>query len=63
MRLGQASDDPRPKDCYNRPLALGRFQQHDPHSEFLFPPPADAIEEAAGSKQAQRTLFDGLDES
>ncbi|MEW6578934.1 MAG: DUF1848 domain-containing protein [Chloroflexota bacterium] len=33
--------------CYavqNRDLAQRRFRQHDPNSEFLFPPPAGAIE-------------------
>jgi hypothetical protein len=56
--------------CYsvqNRPLALERFRQHDPHSEFLFPPPAGAIEGTNSPKpnpeRVEPTLFDGLDES
>jgi hypothetical protein len=34
--------------CYavqNRDLALGRYREHDPVSEFLFPPPPSAVEE------------------
>jgi len=49
--------------CYavqNRPLALERYHQHDPLSEFLFPPPHDAIESKASSQRVELTLFDQL---
>ena len=51
--------------CYavkNRELALQRFRRHDPDSEFLFPPPADAVEASAKSERVELTLFDSLDE-
>jgi hypothetical protein len=51
--------------CYavkNRDLALERFRQHDPDSEFLFPPPADAVEAPEKPDRVERTLFDSLDE-
>jgi hypothetical protein len=47
--------------CYsvqNRALALERFRQHDPESEFLFPPPADAVEAPTKAKRVQLSLFD-----
>lgn len=46
--------------CYavqNKPLALSRYRDHDPLSEFLFPPPGGAIENSA-STEIQRSLFD-----
>jgi len=52
--------------CYavqNRPLALQRFRQHDPTSEFLFAPSADAAEAPAAPKQVSLPLFDLLDET
>ncbi len=51
--------------CYavrNRPLALERYKQHDPASEFLFPPPAGATEEAPAPTRRELPLFDGLTE-
>lgn len=51
--------------CYavkNRELALERFRQHDPDSEFLFPPPADAVESPEKPERVELTLFDSLDE-
>lgn len=51
--------------CYavqNRSLALERFRKHDPESEFLFPPPPDAIEPAPTSKRIELGLFDSLNE-
>jgi hypothetical protein len=50
--------------CYsvlNRNLALNRFRQHDPGSEFLFPPPADAVEPPLNAKRVELSMFDGLD--
>jgi Domain of unknown function (DUF1848) len=52
--------------CYavqNRQLALDRFRQHDPQSEFLFPPPADAVEPTTKPKRVQLSLFDSPEES
>src|SRR6185437_13574441 len=49
--------------CYsvqNRPLALERFRRHDPESEFLFPPPADAVEPPPKAKRVELSLFDNL---
>lgn len=49
--------------CYsvqNRPLALERFRQHDPESEFLFPPPADAVEPPPKAKRVELSLFDSI---
>lgn len=51
--------------CYavkNRELALQRFRQHDPESEFLFPPPADAVEAPTKPYRVELSLFDKLDE-
>ncbi len=51
--------------CYavqNRPLALDRFRQHQPESEFLFPPPEGASEEVPKQKRVELSLFDGLTE-
>lgn len=51
--------------CYavqNRPLALERFRRHDPESEFLFPPPADAVEPPAKPKRVELSLFDSMEE-
>lgn len=51
--------------CYsvqNRPLALERFRHHDPESEFLFPPPRGATEEAPKPKRVELSLFDGRTE-
>jgi hypothetical protein len=51
--------------CYavqNRPLALERFRQHDPTSEFLYPPPPGATEEAPKSRRVELSLFDNLEE-
>jgi hypothetical protein len=42
--------------CYavrNRELAAARYKRHDPHSEFLFPPPAGAVE----ATEAELPLF------
>ena len=50
--------------CYavrNRELALARHRQHDPRSEFLFPPPPDALEEEQQSQPSQSTLFPFFD--
>lgn len=47
--------------CYsvqNRTLALERFRQHDPESEFLFPPPADAVEPPEKRDRIELSLFD-----
>ena len=47
--------------CYavkNRDLALERFRQHDPDSEFLFPPPADAVEAPEKPERIELSLFD-----
>lgn len=47
--------------CYavqNRPLALERFRQHDPASEFLFPPPPGAAEDGPKPKRVELSLFD-----
>ena len=44
------------------PLALERFRQHDPDSEFLFPPPADAVEAPEKPERVELTLFDSLDD-
>lgn len=52
--------------CYsvqNRELALERFRQHDPGSEFLFPPPADAVEPPPKAKRVELSLFDSLEET
>ena len=56
--------------CYavqNRPLALERFRSHDPESEFLFPPPAGAIEGLNDpepvSRRVQLSLFDDTEEA
>ena len=49
--------------CYsvqNRLLALERFRQHDPESEFLFPPPADAVEPPPKVKRVELSLFDSI---
>ena len=51
--------------CYavkNRNLALERFRQHDPDSEYLFPPPADAVEAPTKTQRVELSLFDSLDE-
>lgn len=51
--------------CYavqNRPLALERFRHHNPESDFIFPPPADAIEVPAKSRRVELSLFDDLDD-
>jgi hypothetical protein len=51
--------------CYsvqNRPLALERFRQHDPASEFLFPPPPGATEATPKPKRVELSLFDRLPE-
>jgi hypothetical protein len=51
--------------CYsvlNRALALERFRQHDPESEFLFPPPADAVEAIPKPRRVELGLFDNLDD-
>jgi hypothetical protein len=47
--------------CYavrDRQLALDRFREHDPDSEFLFPPPAGAVEEKPSTTMVQLSLFD-----
>lgn len=52
--------------CYavrDRQMALDRFRQHDPASEFLFPPPAGATEEPPAKKTLQLSLFDEDNES
>ena len=52
--------------CYavqNRPLAQERFQQHDPNSEFLFAPPAAAVEPTTTSNMISLGLYDNLDSS
>jgi hypothetical protein len=56
--------------CYavqNRHLALERYKNHDPLSEFLFPPPPGATEGPVAPesppKRVELTLFDNLDES
>lgn len=52
--------------CYavqNRPLARARFLQHDPNSEFLFPPPEGAMESSEPNKRVQLTLFDDFEGS
>jgi hypothetical protein len=51
--------------CYavrNRPLALERYKEHDPASEFLFPPPPGVAEEAPAPKRKELPLFDRIDE-
>jgi len=50
--------------CYavqNRPVALERFRQHDPESEFLFPPPAGAVESKSQERRIQLGLFEDVD--
>jgi hypothetical protein len=52
--------------CYsvqNRTLALERFRQHDPSAEFLFPPPADAVEAPAKPRRVELGLFGPLEET
>jgi Domain of unknown function (DUF1848) len=52
--------------CYavqNRPLALERFRQHEPESEFLFPPPPDAVEPTPKAKRVELSLFDSIEDS
>jgi hypothetical protein len=52
--------------CYavqNRPLAQKRYREHDPESEFLFPPGERGIELPEGSKRLELTLFDELADS
>jgi len=47
--------------CYavrNRDAALERFRHHDPNSEFLVPPPQDAVE--ADESNHQLTLFEDV---
>lgn len=47
--------------CYavqNRELALSRFRQHDPTSEFLFAPPSDAVEAPPKKTLKELPLFD-----
>jgi hypothetical protein len=49
--------------CYavqNRALAGDRYRQHDPTSEFLFPPPPGATEEALDQRRVELPLFDGI---
>ena len=51
--------------CYavqNRMLALARFRKHDPHSEFLFQPPTEAVEATQKTKRIELPLFDSLEE-
>jgi hypothetical protein len=46
--------------CYsvqNRELVQARYRQHDPRSEFLFPPPPDAGEEEHPAAPPEPTLF------
>jgi len=46
--------------CYavqNPELALDRFKQHDPASEFLFPPAASILAKDDASQSGQLTLF------
>ena len=50
--------------CYavqNRPLALERFREHDPASEFLFRPPAGAVEAPTKPRRVELDLFENLD--
>jgi hypothetical protein len=52
--------------CYavqNRPLAQERYRQHDPTSEFLFPPPPGATEETPKPRRVELSLFDGIIDS
>lgn len=53
--------------CYavrDHQLARNRFRQHDPESEFLFPPPKGSAKEATPpTKRIQLSLFDELDDS
>jgi Domain of unknown function (DUF1848) len=49
--------------CYavqNRAVALRRFREHDPQSEFLFPPPIGALEQKP--KRVPLSLFENLDD-
>ncbi len=49
--------------CYavqERSLAQQRFKQHDPASDFLFPPPEGASEGAIESHRTELTLFDDI---
>jgi len=46
--------------CYavqNRQIALHRYRDHDPTSEFLFVPPAGAVDEGT-KRERQHTLFE-----
>jgi hypothetical protein len=52
-----------PQVVQNRPLALERYRQHDPTSEFLFSPPPGATEEAPKPKRVELSLFDDLAET
>ena len=50
--------------CYavqNPELALERYKQHDPTSEFLFPPPPSILARDEGTQGDQLTLFPIID--